>query len=71
MTLEGSKIALDKIIQKARVHFYKPIQIAEILHRDRVNQDIDIAEFPASDNRDFTEFYEGRNYNLLTDDNWI
>jgi hypothetical protein len=30
-----------------------------------------IAEFPASDNRDFTEFYEGRNYNLLTDDLWI
>jgi HaeII restriction endonuclease len=30
-----------------------------------------IAEFPASNNRDFTEFYEGRNYNLLTDDNWI
>jgi hypothetical protein len=42
MTLEESKTALDKIIQKARVHFYKPIQIAEILHRDRVNQDIDL-----------------------------
>lgn len=42
MNLEESKIALDKIIQKARVHFYKPIQIAEILHRDRVNQDIDL-----------------------------
>jgi hypothetical protein len=42
MTLEESKTALDKIIQKARVHFYKPIQIAEILHRDRVKQDIDL-----------------------------
>lgn len=42
MTLQESKIALDKIIQKARVHFYKPIQIAEILHRDRVKQDIDL-----------------------------
>jgi hypothetical protein len=30
-----------------------------------------IAEFPASDNKDFTEFYEDRNYNLLTDDYWI
>ena len=30
-----------------------------------------IAEFPASDNKDFTDFYESRNYNLLTDDLWI
>ena len=30
-----------------------------------------IAEFPASDNKDFTEFYESQNYNLLTDDLWI
>lgn len=30
-----------------------------------------IAEFPAADNKDFTEFYESRNYNLLTDDLWI
>ncbi len=42
MTLQESKIALDNIIKKARVHFYKPIQIAEILHRDRVKQDIDL-----------------------------
>ena len=42
MTLEKSKTALDRIIQKARVHFYKPIQIAEILHRDRVDRDIDL-----------------------------
>jgi hypothetical protein len=112
MTLEKAKAALDRIIKISRVHLYKPIQIAEILHRDRVNQDIDlsnintyrntskvwrnlitalrgsfgvnignrvlltlkeqiIAEFPASDNQDFTEFYEGRNYNLLTDDIWV
>lgn len=32
-----SKLALDKISRKSRVHFYKPIQIAEILYRDRVN----------------------------------
>lgn len=30
-----------------------------------------LAEFPASDNKDFTRFYEDRNYNLLTDDIWI
>jgi hypothetical protein len=42
MILEEAKTALDKIVQKARVHFYKPIQIAEILHRDRVNQDINL-----------------------------
>jgi type II restriction enzyme len=33
-----SKIALDKIIKKSRVHFYKPIQIAEILFHDRQGQ---------------------------------
>ena len=32
-----AKIALDKIIRKARVHFYKPFQIAEILYHHRVN----------------------------------
>ncbi|GAB4317995.1 MAG: HaeII family restriction endonuclease [Phototrophicales bacterium] len=30
-----AKKALDRIIDIARVHFYKPIQIAEILHHDR------------------------------------
>lgn len=30
-----SKIALDKIINKSRVHLYKPIQIAEILYHYR------------------------------------
>ena len=30
-----SKSALDKIIKKSRVHFYKPIQIAEILYHHR------------------------------------
>jgi type II restriction enzyme len=32
---ERAKIALDKIIRKARVHLYKPIQIAEILYKHR------------------------------------
>jgi len=35
-----AKEALDKVIKKARVHLYKPIQIAEILFRDRVEKDI-------------------------------
>jgi hypothetical protein len=43
MTLEKAKAALDRIIKISRVHLYKPIQIAEILHRDRVNQDIDLS----------------------------
>ncbi|MCL2046024.1 MAG: HaeII family restriction endonuclease [Oscillospiraceae bacterium] len=34
---EMAKAALDKIIANARVHLYKPIQIAEILHYVRMN----------------------------------
>lgn len=37
-----AKSDLDKIIKKARVHLYKPIQIAEILHRDRLKGDISL-----------------------------
>ena len=44
MELTEAKIALDNIIRKARVHLYKPIQIAEILYRDRVNNDIDLSD---------------------------
>lgn len=39
-----SKQALDKIIKKSRVHFYKPIQIAEILYHDRANKSLDILD---------------------------
>jgi hypothetical protein len=42
MNLNEAKASLDKIIDKARVHLYKPIQIAEILYRDRVYKDIDL-----------------------------
>ena len=42
MKVLKAKNALDNIIKKARVHLYKPIQIAEILHRDRVEKDIDL-----------------------------
>jgi len=44
MKLTEAKASLDKIIKKARVHLYKPIQIAEILYRDRVNGDIDLSD---------------------------
>jgi len=37
-----AKKALDAVIRKSRVHLYKPIQIAEILYRDRVFKDIDL-----------------------------
>ena len=39
-----AKKALDKVIDKARVHLYKPIQVAEILYRDRVEQNINLSE---------------------------
>ncbi|GHT35371.1 type II restriction endonuclease HaeII [Bacteroidia bacterium] len=35
---------MDKVIDKARVHLYKPIQIAEILYRDRTEKDIDLSD---------------------------
>lgn len=38
--VETAKLQLDTVIKKARVHLYKPIQIAEILYRDRVSGDI-------------------------------
>ncbi len=34
MNNQNAKESLDTIIKKARVHLYKPIQIAEILYRD-------------------------------------
>ena len=42
MDNKTAKDQLDTVIRKARVHFYKPIQIAEILHRDRIEKDIDL-----------------------------
>lgn len=39
--------ALDIVIEKGRVHLYKPIQVAEILYRDRVFKDIDLAKLEA------------------------
>lgn len=42
-TRDDAKQALDTVIRKSRVHLYKPIQIAEILYRDRVHKDINLA----------------------------
>ncbi len=42
ITREQAKAALDKVIKKSRVHLYKPIQVAEILYRDRVIKDINL-----------------------------
>lgn len=38
-----AKNAVDKLIKRSRVHFCKPIQIAEILYRYRVYGDIDLS----------------------------
>ncbi len=44
MNIPQAKQALDKLIAKSRIHFYKPIQIAEILYRDRCVGDIDLED---------------------------
>ena len=44
MNIIEAKQSIDKVIAKARVHLYKPIQIAEILYRDRIVNDIDLNE---------------------------
>ena len=41
---EEAKIALDKIIEKSRVHLYKPIQIAEILYHARTNKSLNLLD---------------------------
>ena len=42
MDLLDAKKRLDAVINKARTQFYKPIQIAEVLHRNRVEWDVDL-----------------------------
>lgn len=44
VTLNEAKDTLDKIINKARVHFYKPIQVAEILYHHRVVCDLTLSD---------------------------
>ena len=38
-----AKERLDNIVVKSRIHLYKPIQIAEILYRDRIKCDIELS----------------------------
>ena len=42
--LENAQNALDSIIKKSRVHFYKPIQIAEILCKHRIQEKINLEQ---------------------------
>ncbi len=51
ITVKQAKKALDTIIAKSRIHFYKPIQIAEILYRDRVYKDINLADLESYRNQ--------------------
>ena len=44
MNPQEAKSLLDRLIAKARVHLYKPIQIAEILHRDRTVGDVNLQD---------------------------
>ncbi len=44
MNIQEAKNALDKVINKSRVHMYKPVQIAEILYRDRISKDINLSK---------------------------
>lgn len=45
MTTAEAKQKLDTVINKSRVHFYKPIQIAEILYHQRtVERDMDLTD---------------------------
>ena len=44
MNIQTAKQSLDKVIAKARVHLYKPIQVAEILYRDRIENDINLSD---------------------------
>jgi len=42
LSINEHKKALDRILRIARVHFYKPIQIAEILYRHRTTKGLDL-----------------------------
>mgnify|MGYP003705964979 CR=1 FL=1 len=43
MSITHAKSQIDLVINKARIHLYKPIQIAEILHRKRIYKNIDLS----------------------------
>ncbi|MCC6127332.1 MAG: HaeII family restriction endonuclease [Pirellulales bacterium] len=43
MSLSEAKARLDDLVKRGRAHLYKPIAIAEILFRNRVQKDVDLA----------------------------
>ena len=43
MNIKDAQAALNTVISKSRVHLYKPIQIAEILHHHRTKKNFDIS----------------------------
>ena len=44
MDINEAKDRLDRIINKTRTRYYKPIQIAEVLYRSRFYRDIDVSK---------------------------
>ena len=44
MDVNEAKDWLDKIINQSRTRYYKPIQVAEVLHRSRVYRNIDVSQ---------------------------
>lgn len=50
MNLTQAKTTLDKVINKGRVHFYKPFQIAEILRRHREGELDDLSDLDSYKN---------------------
>src|SRR5438270_14049192 len=44
MNLKEAKAKLDTVINKGRVHFYKPFQIAKILNRHRTGELHDLSD---------------------------
>lgn len=49
-TIEEAKTRLDLIIGKSRVDLYKPIHIAEVLHRSHTVGDFDVAKLETFQN---------------------
>ena len=47
MNNNQAKKAIDNLIEKSRVHFYKPIQIAEILYQHRIKKELNLLDIEA------------------------
>jgi hypothetical protein len=43
-SVSNAKTQLAQVIKKARIHLYKPIQVAEILYRHRIGEGIDLGD---------------------------